>query len=633
MLIPVRAATIFACCAFVAAVSDLGTASRWRKNPARRWKQQLPEFVAGQRTTVGLRLPTILSSDMVLQREPHTPRLWGFANPSDHVRMFLDGKEVNSTKADHHGNWLMELEPQPASVKRSIKFKSSSGESALMKNVAFGDVYLCGGQSNMELCVDAVENSTAEIEDSVNYPNLRMFAVRGSARDEPQGDVMSKYSNKAWVVSGPSAFVHQDRYFSVFSATCYFFGRDLYKQLKGEVPIGLVSSTWSNVPIQVFSSPDSLSDATCGGTRQETNTSVFPIQPIQKPSPSLQPMDGLDHPVELGSLPATVAEQSNIQKDLVTEVKPDMSSEVDSTQISWLSLVKKTQPKPAFLAFSSVEKEQNADNDLVPPKKTQVWNGMFHPLLNLRLSGVVWYQGESNNHEPGVYACLFPALIADWRRKFELPDLEFTYVQVSTGHLPKLPGLRGHMIGPEIRNAQLSGLQLSGTAVVPSYDLGELSLGRHPPLGSMHPRKKQEVGRRLALAVQKLHYGLDVVATGPVVQGFKYDAGSGNVTIDFDPATAAGLHLADIPECKRCCHSSPFEVQTQVGKWLPTEGHEVVGNEVRVNVRADEAHSMPTVVAVRYAHSHQPDCGLYNGVGGADDHTGIIALPFVHHAQ
>lgn len=458
----------------------------------------------------------------------------------------------------------------------------------------------------MELCVDAVENSTEEIADSINYPNLRLFAVRGSARDEPQKDVMSKYSNQAWVVSGPSAFVHQDRYFSVFSATCYFFGRDLYKSLNGKVPIGLVASSWSNVPIQVFSSPDSLGDATCGGTREETKTSMFPIRP--------------SNAFESNADQAKENQPFLDQKH--TQARPAEVDSADSDQVSWLSTLRKNQPSPSLLAVSS---KQN--DPIVPPKKSQIWNGMFNPLVNLRLSGVVWYQGESNNHEPGVYACLFPALIADWRRKFELPNLEFTFVQVSTGHLAKLPGLPGHLIGPEIRNAQLAGLQLNGTAVVPSYDLGELHLGRRPPLGSMHPRKKQEVGRRLALAVQKLHYGLDVVATGPVVQDFKYDSQSGSITIAFDLATASGLRFEDIPECKSCCRVSPFQIQTASGTWLPTKEHKVEGNEVKLKV--DSSHANPgKVMAVRYAHSHNPGCGLYNGQGGADDHQGIIALPF-----
>lgn len=608
---PTWVAALFGCCVLVVANSDVEAGPGWRQRRRwqrqnKHWKDSQPEFVAGQRTTLGLRLPTVLSSNMVLQRAPHTARLWGFAHPSETIYMDLDGEDVGNTTADSNGNWLMTLKPQPASQERVIKFTSSSGDTVKMKNVAFGDVYLCGGQSNMELCVDAVENSTSEIEDSRNYPNLRFFAVRGSARDDPQVDVMSKYSNEAWVVSGPSAFVHQDRYFSVFSATCYFFGRDLYKTLNGEVPIGLVASTWSNVPIQVFSSADALGDATCGGTREETETSLYPIRPNEKLQVQLPTDENPD------------------QVDLLGGARP---TDVDSSQISWLSLVKQTQPRSSFLALSSVER------DLVPPKKSQVWNGMFHPLLNLRLSGVIWYQGESNNHEPGVYACLFPALIADWRRKFELPDLEFTFVQVSTGHLPKLPGLPGHMIGPEIRNAQLAGLQLNGTAVVPSYDLGELHLGRHPPLGSMHPRKKQEVGRRLALAVQRLHYGFGVVATGPVVQGFQHDSQSGNISITFDPDTAAGLHFADIPDCKRCCEVSPFEVQNDEGKWLSTTGHQVEGSEVKLRIHSHKASAKAAIVAVRYAHSHQPDCGLYNGNGGADDHQGIIALPFVHFAR
>jgi hypothetical protein len=100
----------------------------------------------------------------------------------------------------------------------------------------------------MEFSTQNAFNESAEIADSVNYPDIRMFTAARAVADAAQVDVDDKtggrgvYANSSWAVSAPAAFDTTPKAFSWFSAVCYFFGRDVYKSLGGKVPIGLVAS-------------------------------------------------------------------------------------------------------------------------------------------------------------------------------------------------------------------------------------------------------------------------------------------------------------------------------------------------------------------------------------------------------
>lgn len=130
----------------------------------------------------------------------------------------------------------------------------------------------------MEFSVNDVFNASLEIEDSINYTNLRLATPAKEVADSPQQDIKSK-ANYVWSKSNPNAFqpVNGSK-FSWFSATCYFFGRDLYKKLE-TVPIGLVASDWGGQKVEAFSSPDALHDKTCGGTVKPQDNIVSNYQP------------------------------------------------------------------------------------------------------------------------------------------------------------------------------------------------------------------------------------------------------------------------------------------------------------------------------------------------------------------
>lgn len=169
----------------------------------------------------------------------------------------------------------------------------------------------------------------------------------------------------------------------------------------------------------------------------------------------------------------------------------------------------------------------------VQNQPASLYNGMVAPFTSLALRGVVWYQGESNADDPQPYAALQRALIADWRKHWDRPEMPFLYVQ--------LPNFMEVNYSPAesnwaaLRQAQLNALDIPHTAMAVAIDLGEWN--------DIHPDNKKPVGDRLALAARHLAYGEnDLVYSGPVCTSSQLAADS--VILTFDQ-TGSGLTTKD----------------------------------------------------------------------------------------
>ncbi|MFC1569233.1 sialate O-acetylesterase [bacterium] len=140
-----------------------------------------------------------------------------------------------------------------------------------------------------------------------------------------------------------------------------------------------------------------------------------------------------------------------------------------------------------------------------------LYNGMISPLLKTTLKGIIWYQGESNIGREIEYQKLFPALIEDWRKKWNQGDFSFIYAQLPNyGDVVQTPSESGWA---EFREAQLNTLDVTNTAMTVNIDLGEWN--------DIHPLNKKDVGYRLALAAQKLAYGDEIVHSGPIFESME----------------------------------------------------------------------------------------------------------------
>jgi hypothetical protein len=197
-------------------------------------------------------------------------------------------------------------------------------------------------------------------------------------------------------------------------------------------------------------------------------------------------------------------------------------------------------------------------------------------------------------------------MISDWRKKMDL-SLPFYFVQLAAYSQDYA----------EIREAQMVALNLPDVGYAVAIDLGDPK----SPTGSIHPRRKQEVGRRLSLSVLGNQYGKDVVTTGPIIQrAFAFS--DNTILVQYVPGTAEGLHASGTAACGDCCRISPFEVMDAAnGKWSRTD-FTIQGAHVELEVDDIKA------VAVRYNWEGYPQCAVYNGQGGPDNHAGIAATPF-----
>ena len=186
-----------------------------------------------------VRLPAILSDNMVLQQQTKV-RIWGTANPGERVTVTLQ-KESSHAVADKQGHWETWLNTGKAGGPFELTVK---GDNLLtIKNVLIGEVWLCSGQSNMEWPLINTFGG-AETVAQAKYPEIRLFTVEKHTSTTPLTDVVGH-----WVVTTPDDAAH-------FSAVGYFFGRELYQQLK--VPVGLIHSSWGGTPAEAWTSHEGM---------------------------------------------------------------------------------------------------------------------------------------------------------------------------------------------------------------------------------------------------------------------------------------------------------------------------------------------------------------------------------------
>ena len=185
-------------------------------------------------------------------------------------------------------------------------------------------------------------------------------------------------------------------------------------------------------------------------------------------------------------------------------------------------------------AGNSTAGNSSTGNSAVSPQNqpAALFNGMLAPIIPFTVKGFLWYQGESNTGQAAEYARLQPAMIADWRQKWNEGSLPFLFVQ--------LPGFGDYHYTPtesrwaELREAQARSLAVPNTAMAVAIDLGEWN--------DIHPDRKKEVGLRLALAALKLAYGENIVSTGPIFQRASPDGDSLRIIFDH---TGSGLVTND----------------------------------------------------------------------------------------
>jgi sialate O-acetylesterase len=400
-----------------------------------------------------VRLPSLISDNMVLQADTNAP-IWGWAQPDEQVKVVLGDLAPVETIADKTGKWLAKIKTPKAGGPYEM---TVSGKNILLvKNIMFGEVWVCSGQSNMEMPIASktvyytgIMNWEQEVL-AANLPQIRLFKVDKKVAQSVQNDCCG-----SWAQCAPATAAD-------FSAVAYFFGADLYKKLN--VPIGLIQSAWGGTPVESW-------------MKKQVLESDPDFEPILK---------HFDEAVI--NYPQAVQEYLQKMKEWKKVCEQARAQKQKLPMEPFLPL------GPTYYRAPSV-----------------LYNAMIAPLLPYGIRGVIWYQGESNAERPYQYRKLFPAMIKNWRTDWGQGDFPFYYVQIAPC---SYKNWSRPMYTPELREAQLMALSLPNTGMAVTMDIGDVN--------DVHPRNKQEVGRRLALwALAKTYGYTDIVYSGPIYKSMK----------------------------------------------------------------------------------------------------------------
>jgi len=224
---------------------------------------------------------------------------------------------------------------------------------------------------------------------------------------------------------------------------------------------------------------------------------------------------------------------------------------------------------------------------------TLLFNAMINPLLPYGIKGAIWYQGESNAGRAYQYRRIFPLMITDWRSHWGQGNFPFLFVQLANFMQPKDPPTESTWA--ELREAQTMTLSLPATGMATIIDIGEAD--------DIHPRNKQDVGKRLALSAYRIAYGKDIVYTGPTYESMKVE---GNKVYIKLSNTGSGLEVRD-----PYGYLKGFTVAGKDKKFYWAKAQKIDDNTVVVH-----SDKVSTPVAVRYGWADNPhDLNLYNKEG------------------
>lgn len=221
---------------------------------------------------------------------------------------------------------------------------------------------------------------------------------------------------------------------------------------------------------------------------------------------------------------------------------------------------------------------------------TLLYNGMIHPIVPYAIKGTIWYQGESNASRAKQYQRIFPNLINDWRTNWNQGDFPFLFVQLANFKKPQQKPADSEWA--ELREAQALTLKLPSTGMASAIDIGNAD--------DIHPRNKQDVGKRLALNAFKIAYKHDIVHTGPTFKSIEFKDGKAYITFS---ETGSGLAVKD-----KYGYVKAFAIagSDRIFHWAKAE----IINE---NTLVVYSYAVTNPVAVRYGWADNPDdVNLYN---------------------
>ncbi|MDR2424708.1 MAG: beta galactosidase jelly roll domain-containing protein [Prevotellaceae bacterium] len=593
-----------------------------------------------------VKVPEYVSDNMMVQRDAPV-KIWGWANKGETVIVSLNG-QIQKAKTGTTGVWQVSLNAVPVGGPYEMTIKGKDSE-IVVKNILSGDIWVCSGQSNMEMSIDGsrgkVKNSDAEIAAS-DYPKIRLLTVVRNKSHIPLQD--TKMSG--WQECSPKVNAE-------FSAVAYFFGREIHKQTG--IPVGLINTSWGGTNVETWTSLPVMK--TLPEYRQKTEAMELPefagrmsignvlakdpgfVEEWYKDGKKIKNAEKTNVPqqfnhqgifwyrkefvltAEQAKNPITlhlgaiddhdltylngkkIGETNKWDAEREYKVETGMKQGVNELMVCVVNPVGAggfvSETNKIFCATSSGNiplagewfycRTSDIGKEVGPNDyPSLLYNAMIAPLISYPVKGFIWYQGESNAGMAYRYRTLFKNLINDWRSAWKQGDLPFYFVQLAAFMQPVAEP--GEDAWAELREAQHLTLSLPNTGEAIAIDIGEAN--------DIHPRNKQDVGYRLALNALAKDYGKKIEYSGPEYVSMKID---GNRIVLTFKHTADGLTVRN-----KYGYLQGFTIAGADKKfvWAPAyiEGNTVV-------VSSDKVKSP---VAVRYAWAINPDdANLYNSAG------------------
>jgi len=540
-----------------------------------------------------LRLPRFFADGMVLQRGQKIP-VWGWGTPGEAVQITFCGKTAKTTVRPD-GTWKVYLPKQKASSQPQVLTVSSpSCGEVVIRNILIGDVFLCSGQSNMELPVRRCMDKVADLVRDYANPNIRYLKLPHQYNYvRPNDDCHVR----PWQDITPQNCAE-------VSAICYFMARHL--QEAKSVPIGIVNSAVGGTKVEAWMPqevlirfpnyrdefqqlkyhqanwPDSVNRAEQRAAREwdsSMNQADTILSRWRQPAYDFSTWQSADIFSGWGragngsywfrhtlTLPAAVAGQA-------ATLRVGAMKDADSVFVNGTFVGNTTYEYPPRIYKVPEGVLREGENDVVvhlmsqsghpnftrgklyqlevgtevfplsatwqmaqgcsmPPRPsstyfvdcpTGLYNAMIAPFADFPFSGILWYQGESNQGDAPHYADYLCAMIDSWRTQFhrQLPVV-----------IMQLPGYMNRHEEPirqsgwcDIREQQrLASLRIPKAALAATLDTGEWN--------DIHPQDKHTAGERAALQMRRLVYGEKLVSEGPQVLSARRQA-DGSILVRF----------------------------------------------------------------------------------------------------
>jgi sialate O-acetylesterase len=549
-----------------------------------------------------VRLPNIFGDNMILQRDKPIP-VWGWADKNEKVTIQFN-QQTKTVKADKNGQWKVFLHAEKAGGPYNLSVKGQNA--ITLHDILMGDVWICSGQSNMEFHVKDVLNADKEKAASANpnirhfYLPKDISATPKSdikqsawlpASPENTGEFtavgyfFARALNEQLQV--PIGLIHTSWGGTIVETWISREGladNEAFSDLMKNTPVlnldsfALVNKNRVAKTIQTLQG--SLPDATTAASWSSENTDDQSWQQMKVPgaweTQQLPDFDGevwFRHHFNIAAADAGKPAELSLGPIDDNDVTYINGTRVGSTNLYSAARVYQIPAgvlkagdnvisvkiqdtgggggftgDPSDLSVNIAGHKQSlagnwafriasvivADNNVGPNSyPSLLYNAMINPILPFAIKGAIWYQGESNADRAYQYRKAFPLLINDWRRLWNQGEFPFYFVQLASFNSANGNSQNGSKWA-ELREAQTLSLNVPNTGMAVITDIGEPK--------DIHPRNKQDVGKRLAAVALHNTYGQNNIFSGPVYQSMQTNGNK--ITLSFT-STGSGLTVKD----------------------------------------------------------------------------------------